>query len=68
MSLRLSYLKIRLREEYLRYRAEADRLSCGATLANHITGGRLDALRDRCNVTLAEIKKLDPTCNVSPLT
>jgi len=67
INLRLSYFKLRLREEYLRYRAEADRLTCGAALSNHITGGQLDKLRDRVNATLIEVKQLDPTCTVDPL-
>lgn len=67
MKLRLILAKNRLRSAYIAYQNEADRMSCGAALSNHITGGRLDALRKLVNSELEAVKKLDPTCTVKPL-
>jgi hypothetical protein len=37
-----------------------DTYGTGNEMFNHITGGRLDAQRTKCNLILAQLREIDP--------
>lgn len=56
---RIVLLKSELRAAYREYMA-MDTYGAGNELFNHMTGGRLDAARNKCNEILRELRTLDP--------
>ena len=61
MSIKTTLLKRSARKHYLAYMKAKDNLSCGATLAAHVSStvyGHAKAFND----TMDELKQLDPSC------
>ena len=52
-------LKSDLRREYTKLMT-MDTYGTGNEMFNHITGGRLDAQRTKCNLILAQLREIDP--------
>jgi len=60
-TLKIAWLKYRLAGAMDEIHALYDRYSCGGTLIDHITGGRLRAVQSRANTLLDSLAKIDPT-------
>jgi len=61
MGVRIDFLKYKARRAYSRYWAEVSSLSCGRTLAEHVSSGVSSAKRE-FNETMDKLAKLDPAC------
>jgi hypothetical protein len=67
MDIKLTYWKAILRRRYLAYQGVAQDLSCGAALADHITGGRLSRAKASLNEAVRKCQSLDPTCQLNEI-
>jgi hypothetical protein len=60
--MKLRYWKFQLRRRYLHYANLLDEFSCGAALAEHLSGRVVEA-KNAVNEAIRKCKELDPGCS-----
>ncbi len=65
-NLRIALLKRKLKSDYLNYLQIADEYNCGATLTEYISPD-LYKTKERINITIKKLRKLDKTCKLEDL-
>jgi hypothetical protein len=65
-TIKIALLKKKAKKWYLKYIVAKDELSCGISLAEHISP-KLSYARNQFNKTMSLLSKLDPACPITRL-